>query len=71
MGHPSIFRFREYFALAGLPGVTATNFDQCRWGGETLKPTRIMAWGVDLSALALRCNHDPRLQTRTTIRGAQ
>eukprot|EP00974_Lingulodinium_polyedra_P003602 339141-Lingulodinium_polyedra.AAC.1 len=47
------------------------DFDQCRWGAETAKPTRILHWGIDLSRLAGRCNHPAQQQTWLTPRGVE
>ena len=56
----SLFRIPEIEALASLPGVVHTNFDQCRLGGETAKPTRLLFFKLDLSGWEWRCNHPPR-----------
>ena len=57
-GHATAFDFDELRAAAALPGVATICFDQCRLGAETAKPTRLLAWGMDLSGIqGLRCDH--------------
>ena len=55
--HVSLFELEEYEEFSQLPGVKIIDFDQCRHGAESTKPTRIMYWGIDLSRLKSRCNH--------------
>ena len=55
-----MFKLDEFVKLAALPGVWHVDFHQCRWSGETTKPTRVLYFGVDLSELELRCNHPPQ-----------
>lgn len=62
-GEVSIFSMPRIKAIAesGHPGITEVNFDQCRFGGEATKPTRLLAFqvrypGVDQS----RCDHPLR-----------
>eukprot|EP00974_Lingulodinium_polyedra_P071764 6942841-Lingulodinium_polyedra.AAC.1 len=43
--------------LAALPGVEHVDFDQCRFGAPSTKPTRLLGWGVGLSRFKARCNH--------------
>ena len=59
-GPVSLFSLPEVVALALLPGVAAVNFDQCRYEAGSTKPTRVLYYGIDLSHLALRCNHPAR-----------
>ena len=57
-GYASVFMFTELQALASDPQVSVINFDQCRFGAETSKPTRLLVHGCDLTdAQGLRCNH--------------
>ena len=61
-GNPvSLFNLPEWRQLAAMPGVRAWDFHQCHMGAETAKPTRILAWGLDLSSLLGSCSHPPRL----------
>ena len=46
-----------------------THWHQCPMGAETAKPTRILHWGIDLSALAGRCNHPKQSWTFRTLSG--
>ena len=46
--------------LAKRKGVKTTEFDQCRHGGEAVKPTRILHYKVDFTSLEGRCNHKPK-----------
>ena len=44
-------------------GARWADIDQCQFGGETTKPTRLLATGVDLdilSAVATKCTHQKR-----------
>ena len=60
-GHASAFLFDEWRSLAQTQGVTTINFDQCKLGAETAKPTRLLVWGVDLSSIQqVRCDHPHR-----------
>ena len=57
-GNPvSLFNLPEWRQLAALPGVSAWDFHQCPMGAETAKPTRMLAWRVDLRGLLGRCTH--------------
>ena len=67
----SIFQLEEFKELASSRGVSAVNFDQCRWGAETAKPTRLLVYGVELDHLALRCNHPKWRLTWTTGKGTE
>eukprot|EP00969_Alexandrium_andersonii_P211403 9336340-Alexandrium_andersonii.AAC.1 len=40
-----------------MPGVHAVDFDQCQHGAESVKPTRPIYFGVDVSCLHARCQH--------------
>ena len=66
---PTIFDFPEVKSLSESMGAQVTDFDQCMWGAETTKPTRILWWGVDFSSLALRCNHEKREWVFSDLRG--
>ena len=60
-GHASAFLFDEWRSIADTPGVSTINFDQCKLGAETAKPTRLLVWGVDLSGMhEVRCDHSHR-----------
>eukprot|EP00969_Alexandrium_andersonii_P271383 11994916-Alexandrium_andersonii.AAC.1 len=43
--------------LSLVPGVRVVNFDQCQHGADTVKPTRLIYFGVDFSSLLARCQH--------------
>ena len=49
--------------LSSLPGVSTIDFDQCPYGSETAKPTRVLYFRVDLSCLRAKCNHQPKQWT--------
>jgi len=54
----SIFKMPEVVSVAELREVKDTNFDQCRFGCEARKPTRLLHYGVVYSELSeLRCDH--------------
>ena len=56
----SIWDIPEMMQLASHDRVRVINFDQCRWGADTAKPTRLLVFNMDASALQLRCNHPER-----------
>ena len=61
---PSLWQVPSIEAISKKAGVNHVDFDQCRVGLETRKPTRILHQGIDLSELAgLECNHPPVEQT--------
>eukprot|EP00969_Alexandrium_andersonii_P169514 7493826-Alexandrium_andersonii.AAC.1 len=41
--------------LSLLPGVRVVNFDQCQHVAQSVKPTRLIYFGVDFSSLSARC----------------
>ena len=61
----TLFDFPEMILLRALPGVEITDFDQCEVGAETVKPTRLVHFGIDLAKFQqgkhgngqLRCTH--------------
>ena len=61
----TLFDFPETIALMALPGVNLVDFDQCELGAETVKPTRLLYFGLDLSKFQInsrdggpvRCTH--------------
>ena len=70
-GYPSIFLLREVAEIAALPGTQVIDFDQCRLGARSRKPTRLLAIGVDLRSIqGLRCDHPRRQWKYRDIRGA-
>ena len=47
------------------PDTESADFDQCRWGCETTKPTRFLSYGLNFSSLdKVRCNHSKTQQSR-------
>ena len=54
---PSIWLLAEFKALSKLQCTSFVALDQCRFGGLTTKPTWFLYSRIDLSGLALRCNH--------------
>jgi len=60
-GSPSMFHlFGPLYAL----GASHANFDQCRFGSEAVKPTRILFAGGGFQAMdEIRCDH-PRVEQR-------
>ena len=56
-GFPSIFLLPEFITLSQTPGVKAVDFDQCPFGAETAKPTRVLYALVNMQHLQGRCNH--------------
>ena len=40
-GHPSLFKLPEFATLQQTTGCQTVDFDQCRFGADTAKPTRI------------------------------
>ena len=54
----TIFEMREIKEVSAAEEVKNTNFDQCRFGGENAKPTRLLHYKVDYTSLEeVRCNH--------------
>eukprot|EP00969_Alexandrium_andersonii_P223652 9877943-Alexandrium_andersonii.AAC.1 len=43
--------------LSLLQGVRVVNFDQCQHGADTVRPTRLIYFGVGFSSLFARCQH--------------
>ena len=57
----SIFKMPEIKGVSQLKDVGVANFDQCRFGCEAKKPTRLLCYGVDYSELdRKRCDHPMR-----------
>ena len=54
---PSLFQFAEFKSLVNSTGATFIALDQCRFGGESTKPTWVLGARTNFSPLALRCNH--------------
>ena len=54
--------------LMALPGVGFSDFDQCEFGSETIKPTRLVHFGLDMNKFQIndrrdgvvRCTHPKR-----------
>ena len=61
----TFFDFPETIALMALPGVKFVDFDQCEKGAETVKPTRLLYFGLDMNEFQantidggpVRCTH--------------
>ena len=50
----------EFVQLLRTPGVHVVDFHQCEHGADSVKPTRVVFWGVNLGALEAECSHPPR-----------
>ena len=60
----SIWKMPQVEHVASKPDVRKVDFDQCKVGQETRKPTRIIYQHLDLKELmGLVCNHPPVEQT--------
>ena len=60
-GKPSIWLMPKIAKLRASNKVTEVNFDQCRTGLATTKPTKLLLHGMSLGELAdKRCNHPVR-----------
>ena len=67
----TFFDFPETIALMALPGVNFVDFDQCELGAATVKPTRLLYFGLDLSKFQtnprdggpVRCTHPKKSWT--------
>lgn len=58
----SIWRMPEVEDICKRRGVATVDFDQCRYGCESTKPTRLMYHKVKHSAFdAVRCNHKKKM----------
>ena len=54
----TIFYMEEITAVTRVRGVEQVNFDQCRFGADATKPTRIIGFKVNFKSLqSLRCDH--------------
>eukprot|EP00969_Alexandrium_andersonii_P238078 10508705-Alexandrium_andersonii.AAC.1 len=53
--------------LSLMPGVRVINFDQCQHGAPSVKPTRLIYFGVDFPSLSARCQHG--FGARRVLRG--
>ena len=68
----TLFDFPEMSLLLALPGVDFTDFDQCEKGADTVKPTRLVHFGLDLTKFKkndgdggqVRCSHPKRKWTQ-------
>ena len=56
----SLFLLPEFVELASQPAVKSVDFDQCMFGAETKKPTRVLYAHADFSKLHRRCCHPSR-----------
>ena len=57
----SIWLMPDIKKVQDLGGVENVNFDQCRYGCETTKPTRLMFHKIDHSRFEhVRCNHEKK-----------
>eukprot|EP00435_Cladocopium_sp_Y103_P017556 s2656_g4.t1 len=63
---PQLWMMPLIVKLAEVRDVIKVDFDQCRTGLSTTKPTRLLVKRIDLSELAgLRCNHEKTERTRS------
>jgi hypothetical protein len=61
----TLFDFPEMILLRALPGVDASDFDQCEKGADTVKPTRLVHSGLEMAKFKkndvdggpVRCSH--------------
>ena len=61
----TLFDFPEMILLRALPGVDVSDFDQCEKGADTVKPTRLVHFGLDMTKFKqndidggpVRCSH--------------
>ena len=61
----TLFDFPEMVLLMALPGVEFSDFDQCEKGADTVKPTRLVHFGLDMTKFRqngvdggqVRCTH--------------
>ena len=59
-GFESMWLFEEIKALQKDYGAKVVDFDQCRWGSETTKPTRVLYHNCFAELLERTCNHPKR-----------
>ena len=64
-----MFDLPPFQALLSREGVQVSEFDQCRFGADSAKPTRFLSWGVPTDQFTGRCNHPPRMLTWTSFGG--
>jgi hypothetical protein len=69
-GKPTIFLVPSVVALGELPGVDCADMDQCEFESLSTKPTRWMAYGIQMAALrGHRCSHQRKWQWAKTLLG--
>ena len=66
---PSLWDLNNVAELCADTRVSIVDFDQCMWGSDSRKPTRIAYFKVDLSSLSRRCNHKPHWLNVTNYKG--
>ena len=68
-GVVSMFDLPPFQALFGRDGVQVNEFDQCRFGADSAKPTRFMSGGLPADGFVGWCDHPPRWHTWTSFGG--
>jgi len=68
--HISGFDLFGFPQLMEKPEVKVRDFDQCRYGADSTKPTRLVFWGFTFrGVLNKRCNHRPQKWVYTDLSG--
>ena len=65
----TIWDLEEFKSLLARRSAVIIDFDQCMFGAETAKPTRLMGFNVAAPVPSVRCNHTPRYWNYTDHRG--
>ena len=61
-GKPSLFKMPAIVALQKKHSARSVEFDQCRYGAPTTKPTRVLWHRGGFVTLHKECDHPPRWQ---------
>ena len=70
-GKATLFAFPDIVDLLQAPGVETVDFDQCMFGAETTKPTRLLFFKVNLKPMVkFKCNHPIQRWKRTLKDGS-
>ena len=57
--HVTMYERDDFVALRKHSTFISNETDQCMFGGESQKPTEFLSFGMDLSRLERKCDHEP------------
>ena len=67
----TIWDLDEFVEILSDPRVRVVDFDQCEYGAETAKPTRLVGFNVEIAHLKAECTHAPQWWPYTDLRGRE